>query len=146
MKRRTGAPGRTRTSTMLPPPDFESGNLYARLLGNKVKLQNVEPVCNKVGKSDAFRALLALLPLNREAFRPAGDDPSRGDIRHPSPGALGPGSRRNRRRYADPPAGARLTGLGAAVVSRLGFGVAMLPLFGCLRFVTKTTMQLPLRR
>jgi len=37
----------------------------------------------------------------------------------PSPEALGPGSRRvPRRRYADPPAGALLTGLGTAVVPR----------------------------
>jgi hypothetical protein len=35
--------------------------------------------------------------------------------RSPSPGAVGPASRRRRRRYADAPAAALLTGLGAAL-------------------------------
>jgi hypothetical protein len=76
----------------------------------------------------------------------------RADTRLPSPGAVGPGSRRKlygtprrghsvprpakRRRYADAPAGALLTGLWAARVSRAApkakRGVAMLTLFGCL--------------
>jgi hypothetical protein len=43
-----------------------------------------------------------------------GDDPSRKRIRNPSPGALGPASRL-RRRYAEAPADALLTGLGLAV-------------------------------
>src|SRR5450755_4756484 len=50
----------------------------------------------------------------------------------PSPGAVGPGSRRRRRRYVDPPAAALLTGLGAALGPRAAFGVAMLTRTGCL--------------
>jgi hypothetical protein len=42
----------------------------------------------------------------RQASRPSGFDPSRKDFMSPSPGAVGPGSRRRRRRYADPPAAA----------------------------------------
>jgi hypothetical protein len=49
-----------------------------------------------------------------------------------SPGAVGPGSRRRRRRYADPPAAALFTGLGAALGPRAAFGVAMLTRTGCL--------------
>jgi hypothetical protein len=62
----------------------------------------------------------------RYASRPSGFDPSRKDFMSPSPGAVGPGSRRRRRRYADPPAAALLTGLGAALGPRAAFGVAML--------------------
>src|ERR1700736_6606343 len=68
----------------------------------------------------------------RYASRPFGFDPSRKDFMSPSPGAVGPGSRRRRRRYADPPAAALLTGLGAALGPRAAFGVAMLTRTGCL--------------
>jgi hypothetical protein len=44
---------------------------------------------------------------------PSGDNPIAQDIRRPSPGAVGPGSRRGRRRYAGPPTAALLTGLRA---------------------------------
>jgi hypothetical protein len=69
----------------------------------------------------------------RYASRPSGLDPLRKDFMSPSPGAVGPGSRRRRRRYADPPAAALLTGLGAALGPRAAFGVAMLTRPGCLR-------------
>jgi hypothetical protein len=46
--------------------------------------------------------------------RPFGDDPSRKRIQNPSPGAVGPASRL-RRRYAEAPAAALLTGLRVAV-------------------------------
>jgi hypothetical protein len=78
------------------------------------------------------RAAPGSLEPRRYASRPSGFDPSRKDFMSPSPGAVGPGSRRTRRRYADPPAAALLTGLGAALGSRAAFGVAMLTRPGCL--------------
>jgi hypothetical protein len=70
----------------------------------------------------------------RYASRPFGFVRSREDFMSPSPGAVGPGSRRRRRRYADPPAAALLTGLGAALGPGAAFGVAMLTRPGCLVF------------
>ena len=61
----------------------------------------------------AHRATLAL------CLGPSGDDPSREATLNPSPGAVGPASRRWRRRYADAPAAALLTGLGAGEWSPL---------------------------
>jgi hypothetical protein len=68
----------------------------------------------------------------RCASRPSGFDPSRKGSDEPLAGAVGPGSRRRRRRYADPPAAALLTGLGAALGPHAAFGVAMLTRTGCL--------------
>ena len=60
------------------------------------------------------------------ASRPSGDDPARIPERHPSPGAVGPASRL-RRRYADAPAAALLTGLGAGEWARSLLPVAAAP-------------------
>jgi hypothetical protein len=78
---------------------------------------------------------------SREAgLSPPGDDPSRKKIMNPSPGAVGPASPRplhssseRRGRYADAPAAALLTGLGAGEWPPLRCGPCAVIFFEFLR-------------
>src|SRR5262249_20813407 len=45
-----GAPGRTRTSTMFPPPDFESGIVYCNLLILQDIFSSLLCMCKKLCK------------------------------------------------------------------------------------------------
>ena len=65
------------------------------------------------------------------------------EIRHPSPGAVGPGSRGRPRRYADPPTAALLTGLGAGERSPRHAAPAHTPLFSVDRRGRRQVPQSP---